>query len=228
MKKKVWVTVIVAVSTVGVLLSGVFLIGAGYAEKALDTVIRWGEDGTLDQAESFIRDELPPLLIAAGAATAAVVAALHSVIKKIREASENFDKATKENVKSVELSTEAREEMTAHNAAMEKRMIAFMSEIQTREEARAAEQRATLDAFMKEMRADAASERAKTRRIEGGVNKLVRMEVLAHGADDGLVKKGVANEISKVADEPCEEGGDDDDEGERPDGKAVAKENAYL
>lgn len=209
----------------------VYLIGAGYAEVAINTVIRWGEDGTLDRFGVFIEETLPPILIAAGVGVGTILAALLPVIARIKKASEQMDTGTKVSVKTADLAEASRQEMKEHNEAMDKQLTAFMGEMQAREDARAAEQKATLDAFMKEMRADTAAERAKTRRIEGGVDKLLRVELLAHGADDSLVKKGVASEIARVADEhqPCdvEEGGEAD-EAVGHDGEAVEEAEASL
>lgn len=210
-------------------LGTVYLIGAGYAEAAIHTVIRWGEDGTLDRVEVFIEEKLPPILIAAGIGVGTILAALLPVIAKVRKASEQLDTGTKVSVKTADLAEASRQEMKEHSEAMDKRLTAFMGEMQAREDARAAEQKATLDAFMKEMRADTAAERAKTRRIEGGVSKLMRMEVLAHGASEALVKKGVASEIATIASEPdAEEGGDEHDEGEGHDGEAAEGAEAHL
>lgn len=210
-------------------LGTVYLIGAGYAEAAIHTVIRWGEDGTLDRVGDFIEEKLPPILIAAGFAVGTILAALLPVIAKVKRASEQLDTGTKVSVKTADLAKASRQEMKEHSETMDKRLAAFMGEMQAREDERAAEQKATLDAFIREMRAETAAERAKTRRIEGGVNKLVRMEVLAHGASEALVRKGVASEIAKVASESdAEEGGEAHDEGEGHDGEAAEGAEAHL
>ena len=240
-KKSKALTVVLVVALAVILAAVaamVYLVGAGYADEAIRTVARWGEDGTLDNVAMYIQEKLPPILIAAGTTVGMVLSTVIPVMKKVRTASEQLDKGTSVSVKTAELAESAREEMREHSKAMDARLEAFMGEAQAREDARAEEQRAVLEGFINKLSADVAAEHDKTRRIEGGVGKLVRMEMLAHGADENLVKKGVANEIACIAgmtdensadgEDDAEEGGDADEENNRADGEAIENQAPHA
>lgn len=193
-KGKALVWVLTVTLMLAVVLGGVYLIGGGYLDEAVEKVSGWRENGTLEGVEDFIKNKLPPILIAAGAAIGTVLAALLPVIAKVKKAAEQIDTGTAESVKTTELAAEAREEMQAHNAATEERMRAFIEE-----------QRGVFQEMMAELRADTAAERDKTARMEDGIRKLISMELIAHGASEELVKKGAASEIARVAEKTREE-----------------------
>lgn len=207
-----WILMIWAVMSIA--LGAVYLISAGHVEAAINTMHRWGEDGTLERFRVFVEEKLPPILIAAGFGIGTVLAALLPVIKKIKLASSKFDEGTRVSVKTADLAESSREEMRA-----------FIEEMRVREDARIAAQKAMLEGFINEIRADTAAEHAKTRRIQGDVRKLVRIEMLAHGADEALVKKGVASEIAGIANLE-EKGGESDEEAGGDDPEAAEAEEA--
>ncbi len=199
-------------------LGAVYLIATGRMQTAIETVLRWGEDGTAERIGVFIEETLPPIIISAGVGVGAILAALLPVIGKLKTASQQMDNGTKLSVKTAELAESARAEMTEHGLELDLRMERFMEE-----------QRNTLATFMEDMKRDASGERAKTGRIEDGVGKLIRMEKLAHGAEEELVKKGVASEIARITEEKseekeeesCDEDAGDDSEADQNEKNAV-------
>lgn len=200
-KGKALIIVLLIVTLLDLVLGAVYLTATGRMQVAIETVMRWGEDGTLTRVGVFIEETLPPIIISAGVGVGAILAALLPVIKKLKDASQQMDHGTKISVKTAELAESAREEMLEHDMEMNNRMELFMCEQRNTMESFIQSQSEVLSGFMRDMKADAAGERAKTGRIENGVGKLIRMEKLAHGAEEELVKKGVASEIARITEE---------------------------
>jgi len=200
-KGKALIIVLLIVTLLDLVLGAVYLTATGRMQVAIETVMRWGEDGTLARVGVFIEETLPPIIISAGVGVGAILAALLPVIKKLKDASQQMDHGTKISVKTAELAESARAEMLEHDMEMKNRMELFMCEQRNTMESFMQSQSEVLSGFMRDMKADAAGERAKTGRIENGVGKLIRMEKLAHGAEEELVKKGVASEIARITEE---------------------------
>lgn len=215
-KGKALIIVLLIVTLLDLVLGAVYLTATGRMQVAIETVMRWGEDGTLTRVGVFIEETLPPIIISAGVGVGAILAALLPVIKKLKDASQQMDHGTKISVKTAELAESAREEMLEHDMEMNNRMELFMCEQRNTMESFIQSQSEVLSGFMRDMKADAAGERAKTGRIENGVGKLIRMEKLAHGAEEELVKKGVASEIARITEETPEA---------NPDGEAAEEED---
>lgn len=215
-KGKALIIVLLIVTLLDLVLGAVYLTATGRMQVAIETVMRWGEDGTLTRVGVFIEETLPPIIISAGVGVGAILAALLPVIKKLKDASQQMDHGTKISVKTAELAESAREEMLEHDMEMNNRMELFMCEQRNTMESFIQSQSEVLSAFMRDMKADAAGERAKTGRIENGVGKLIRMEKLAHGAEEELVKKGVASEIARITEETPDA---------TPDGEAAEEED---
>ncbi|MBO5110537.1 MAG: hypothetical protein J6D21_07460 [Clostridia bacterium] len=215
-KGKALIIVLLIVTLLDLVLGMVYLTATGRMQVAIETVMRWGEDGTLTRVGVFIEETLPPIIISAGVGVGAILAALLPVIKKLKDASQQMDHGTKISVKTAELAESAREEMLEHDMEMINRMELFMCEQRNTMESFIQSQSEVLSGFMRDMKADAAGERAKTGRIENGVGKLIRMEKLAHGAEEELVKKGVASEIARITEETPEA---------NPDGEAADEED---
>lgn len=215
-KGKALVIVLLIVALLDLVLGAAYLTATGRMQVAIETVMRWGEDGTLDRVGAFIEEKLPPILIAAGCAVGTILAALLPVIAKVKKASEQLDTGTKVSVKTAELAESTRAEMLEHDMEMNNRMELFMCEQRNTMESFMQSQSEMLAGFMKDMKDDAAGERAKTGRIENGVGKLIRMEKLAHGAEEELVKKGVASEIARITEETPDA---------TPDGEAAEEED---
>ncbi len=200
-KGKALIMVLLIAVLLDLALGAVYLIATGRMQTAIETVLRWGEDGTAERIGVFIEETLPPIIISAGVGVGAILVALLPVIKKLKDASQQMDHGTKISVKTAELAESARAEMLEHDMEMENRMELFMCEQRNAMESFMQSQGEVLSGFMRDMKADAAGERAKTGRIENGVGKLIRMEKLAHGAEEELVKKGVASEIARITEE---------------------------
>lgn len=215
-KGKALIIVLLIVTLLDLVLGAVYLTATGRMQVAIETVMRWGEDGTLTRVGVFIEETLPPIIISAGVGVGAILAALLPVIKKLKDASQQMDHGTKISVKTAELAESAREEMLEHDMEMINRMELFMCEQRNTMESFIQSQSEVLSGFMRDMKADAAGERAKTGRIENGVGKLIRMEKLAHGAEEELVKKGVASEIARITEETPDA---------TPDGEAAEEED---
>lgn len=215
-KGKALIIVLLIVTLLDLVLGAVYLTATGRMQVAIETVMRWGEDGTLARVGVFIEETLPPIIISAGVGVGAILAALLPVIKKLKDASQQMDHGTKISVKTAELAESARAEMLEHDMEMNNRMELFMCEQRNTMESFMQSQSEVLSGFMRDMKADAAGERAKTGRIENGVGKLIRMEKLAHGAEEELVKKGVASEIARITEETPDA---------TPDGEAAEEED---
>ena len=221
-KGKALVIVLLIVTLLDLVLGAAYLTATGRMQVAIETVMRWGEDGTLARVGVFIEETLPPIIISAGVGVGAILAALLPVIKKLKDASQQMDHGTKISVKTAELAESVRSEMTEHNVEMENRMELFMTDQKNAMETFVKLQGEVLEKFMEDMKQDAAGERRKTGRIEDGVDRLIRMEKLAHGGEEELVRKGIASEIARISEENNIEGEETShDKAERHDSKAA-------
>ena len=190
----------------------VWMIASGNVELALETVIRWGEDGTMDNFEQVMVDHVIPLFIGIGVAAGGAIAALLPTINKLKEAKKQMDAGTEQAVSTY-----------GERKAMNEQMETFMKKQRAENEALRREQRERLDAMEMAQRDSLASDRAAIRRIEGKLDGLRSMELTAYDASSELVKKGAASRIREICAETegaeelsgveggegCEDGRDD-------------------
>lgn len=197
--------VLTLVLAAALVLGTILLVSEGYVDMAMERIMSWGEDGTLERFQAFVETELVPWCIGMLAAAGAVVAALTPILIKLKNAKEKLDEGTDGAAKTYEA-----------GMAQQATMQAFMEEM-----------RRDFTELKQEQRASLAADRASIRRIEEKVDGVRRMEVAAFGASSELVKKGVASKVYHICEETeCSgttEGGDGHEIG-RDDGEATEEE----
>lgn len=187
MKKEKNIRLLIAALCLCAVVGAVWLVAAGYAEAAMETLIRWGEDGTLTAFEAVMLDRVIPMLAGFGTSAFAFYLALKKKFKAIDRAKEQMDASTGEAVKTY----------GAHTA-MNQRLETFMEEQRRANERQRQEMQEEFDAMAREQRASLAADRASMRRIEGKVDGIRRVEAVAFGATGELVKNGTATQIVHI------------------------------
>lgn len=205
--------IFLAITAAAILGLVVWLVATGYAEAAMETVMRWGEDGTMDAFEAFVVGDVIPMMVGIAAAVGGGIALLLPTLKKLKEAKKQMDAGTEQAVSTY-----------GERKAMQEEMQAFMEAQRIATEEMRREMLAAHEEMKREQRESLALDRAAMKRVENKVDGIRRMEVAAFGATGELVKKGTATQIKYICDESegteaCEgEGGDssetvgDDDE----------------
>jgi len=198
------------------LVGAVWLVAEGHAEAAVDTLICWGEDGTLSALEAVLMNRVIPMLAGFGTSAFALYLALKKKFKAIDAAKGQMDAATGQAV-----------ETYGTHVELNKQMKAFME----RERLAAEEQRAAIklefDTLAREHRESLAADRGAMRRLEGKVDGMRRATRAAFGATGELVKNGTATRIAHIMEETegaeasSEEGGDSREEALGDDAEAA-------
>ena len=194
--------VLTLVLAVALVLGTVLLVSEGYVDAAIERIMAWGEDGTLERFQAFVETDLVPWCIGMLTAAGTVVAVLTPILIKLKNAKDKLDEGTEGAAKTYEA-----------GVAQQATMKAFMEEMR--------QEMATL---REEQRASLASDRAAVKRIEGKVDGMRRMEVAAFGASSELVRKGIASKVCHICKETectCEGEGGDEDETDGDDGEAT-------
>lgn len=203
MKNKKIITILIAVLALNAVVGAVWLIAAGHAETAIQTLIRWNGDGTMTAFQRVMLDRVIPMLVGFGVSATALGVALRKKFGLIDGAKEQMDKATTESVKTY----------GAH-LDMNNKLEIFMEEERRKSEEERLERKKDFEQLAREQRASLAADRANIRRLECKVDGLRAMEEAAHGGTSELVKKGVATQIAEIrkstegAENSSEEGGD--------------------
>lgn len=191
--------ILIALCAAAALVGGaVWLVASGQVTAAVDTVIGWGEDGTMDRVEAWVLDELLPMGARILGGAGALLAMIAPLLKKLNAAKQKLDEGTAEAVATY-----------GERNKMQTEMQAFMSEQRLAMDQLRREQRAALAEMMAEQRASLAADRAATKRIEGKVDGLRRMEEVAHTSSAELVKLGAATRITEICRQTEGEGGAD-------------------
>ncbi len=208
MKNKTVITILIAALMLNAVVGAVWLIAAGHAEMAILTLIRWGEDGTMNAFERLMFDRVIPMVVGFAVAASTLYVAVRKKFKVIDGAKEQMDKATTESVKTY----------GAH-LDMNNKLETFMEEERRKNEEERLERKKDFDKLAREQKASLAADRANIRRLEGKVDGLRAMEEAAHGGTSELVKKGVATQIAEIrkniegTEISSEEGGDGHENG---------------
>lgn len=215
MKNKKIITTLIVVISLNAVVGLVWLIAAGHAETAIQTLIRWNGDGTMTAFQRVMLDRVIPMLVGFGASATALAVSLRKKFGLIDGAKRQMDKATAESVKTYE----------AHQV-MNNKLETFMEEERRKNEEERLERKKDFEQLAREQKASLAADRANIRRLEGKVDGLRAMEEAAHGGTSELVKKGVATQIAEIrkstegTEISSEEGGDGHEDG-GDDGEAV-------
>lgn len=193
--------ILIALCAAAALVGGaVWLVASGQVTAAVDTVIGWGEDGTMDRVEAWVLDELLPMGARILGGAGALLAMVAPLLKKLKDAKQKLDEGTAEAVATY-----------GERNKMQTEMQAFMIEQRLAMDQLRREQRAALAEMMAEQRASLAADRAATKRIEGKVDGLRRMEEVAHTSSAELVKLGAATRITEICRQTEGEGGAGDE-----------------
>jgi BMFP domain-containing protein YqiC len=191
--------ILIALCTAAALVGGaIWLVASGQATAAVDTVIGWGEDGTMDRVEAWVLEELFPMGARILGGAGALLAMVAPLLKKLKDAKQKLDEGTAEAVATY-----------GERNQMQAEMKAFMKEQRLAMDQLRREQMAALAEMMAEQRASLAADRAATKRIEGKVDGLRRMEEVAHTSSAELVKLGAATRITEICRQTEGEGGAD-------------------
>lgn len=216
MKKRKAISFLIVALCLCALVGTVWLVAAGYAETAMETMIRWGEDGTLTAFEAVVMDRVIPMLAGFGTSSLGLYLASRKMFKAIEKAKGKMDDATGEAVKTYE----------THNS-MNQQLETFMENERKAAEAQRQAMKDEFAAMMSEQRASLAADRASMKRIEGKVDGIRRAEVAAFGATGELVKKGTATQIAHIIEDTegtevsSEQEGGEEHETAGTDGKAA-------
>lgn len=216
MKKRKAISFLIVALCLCALVGTVWLVAAGYAETAMETMIRWGEDGTLTAFEAVVMDRVIPMLAGFGTSSLGLYLASRKMFKAIEKAKGKMDDATGEAVKTYE----------THNS-MNQQLETFMENERKAAEAQRQAMKDEFAAMMSEQRASLAADRASMKRIEGKVDGIRRVEAAAFGATGELVKKGTATQIAHIIEDTegtevsSEQEGGDEHETAGTDGKAA-------
>ena len=216
--------ILIALCAAAALVGGaVWLVASGQVMAAIDTVIGWGEDGTMDRVEAWILDELLPMGARILGGAGALLAMVAPLLKQLNKAKQKLDEGTAEAVATYGERNKMQTEMQAFMSEQRLEMQAFMSERRLEMDQLRWEQREALAQMMAEQRASLAADRAATKRIEGKVDGLRRMEEVAHTSSAELVKLGAATRITEICRQTEGEGGADH-EADGDDGQAAEDE----
>lgn len=234
MKKRKAISFLIVALCLCALVGTVWLVAAGYAETAMETMIRWGEDGTLTAFEAVVMDRVIPMLAGFGTSSLGLYLASRKMFKAIEKAKGKMDDATGEAVKTYETHNSMNQQletfMENERKAAEAQRQAMKDEFAAIRKAAEAQRQAMKDEFaamMSEQRASLAADRASMKRIEGKVDGIRRAEVAAFGATGELVKKGTATQIAHIIEDTegtevsSEQEGGEEHETAGTDGKAA-------
>lgn len=208
MKNKKIITILIAVLALNAVVGAVWLIAAGHAETAIQTLIRWHEDGTLTAFQRVMLDRVIPMLVGFGVSATALGVALRKKFGLIDKAKEKIDEATTESVKTY----------GAH-LDMNNKLEIFMEEERRKNEEERLARKRDFEQLSRNQQESLAADRANIRRLESKVDGLRAMEEAAHGGTSELVKKGVATQIAEIrkstegTEISSEEGGDGHEDG---------------
>lgn len=211
MKKKKAISILILAlslcSLACAVTGAVWLVAAGYAEAALDAVIRWGEEGTLSAFEKVMMDRVIPMLSGFCVSAAGLYLSAKKMFKAIEKAKSNMDEATGEAVKTYE----------AHEA-MNSRLETFMESERLAADAMRQAMKEEFDALAREQRESLAADRTAMKRIESKVDGMRSAARAAYGATGELVKNGTATRIAHIMEDtegteasPEQEGGAEDE-----------------
>ncbi len=209
-KKGKGIALIVAAMFMCAIAGTVWLIAEGHATAAINTVIGWSDDGTIDAFEEVVIGDVIPMLAGIAAAVGGGIALLLPTLKKLNEAKKQMDAGTAQAVSTY-----------GERVAMQGEMRMFIEEQRVAADEMRREQRESLEELKREQRESLASDRAAIKRIEGKVDGIRRVEAAAFGATGELVKKGTATQIVHIIEETegaeasdTEGGGDDEADGD--------------
>lgn len=218
-KKKVISILILALSLCSIgcaAAAAIWLIAAGYAEAAMEAVIRWGEDGTLTALENVMMNRVIPMLSGFCVSAAGLYLSARKMFKAIERAKSNMDDATCEAVRTYE----------AHEA-MNSRLETFMERERMAADAMRQAMKEEFDALAREQRASLAADRTVMKRIEGKVDGMRSAAKAAYGATGELVRNGTATRIAYImketegAEDSIEQEGGAEDEAAGDDGQTA-------